>query len=737
MNIENPASKNNLDSLPEIMNSNQNDELISYVRLIRKRIWSIIFLTLVAAILGWSIANSMPNLYRSTSTIVLESNDPNIMKFDNAGKNPFGENIQTQIEIMQSESVVMATIMQLKLWEQEEFDPRKAPTPLFAKFMDWSGIKKLEKPVWDDKLLAKSVYNLFLSKTEIESVTGSRILKVHFTSMDPELTAHIVNTWIKVYLELDKATRFNTANKSNIWVESRAEELQKKVKEAELALQQYREKNSLVNIRGATQSISTKQMEELSPNVISAKVKLTEIETAYKEMKTVKGGDFSSVSWVMSHGNVPDAKSRETSARFKVAELSQQYGYEHPKMIQAKAELAEAKDNLDRQISIAVASLTREYETAKATLRALELSLAQEKGKVQNVNRIEFELEQLERNVEINQQLYDMFLSKGKEIDLTADYVSVIARVIDEARPNYAPFSPNKSKIILASIMLGLFGAIGLALGIEFLDNTVKGPQTTENKLNLPVIASIPKDTTGELTNNYKQFLKNKNSIYGESISRAQTGLLLASLDKTNQVIMICSSMPEEGKTTVAKNLALSLSMSYPTLLIECDLRRPRIGSTLGLPNDAKGIIDFISGQASESECIHSLAESNLRVMPLGSNTNSPLEIFSSERFEAMIKHFSTIYRFVILDTPPVEVVSDAIAIAKIVPQTLFILRAEDTTYALARNALKKLERSNTKVIGLIINDVDMDNLQYYYGEYPGYDYKRYVAYYNSENTSS
>lgn len=737
MNIENTTSSNNLNSLPEIMSTSQNDELISYVRLIRKRIWSIIFLTVLAAIVGWSIANSMPNMYRSTSTIVLESNDPKIMKFDNAGQNPFGENIQTQIEIMKSESVVMATIMQLKLWEQEEFDPRKAPPSLFAKIMDWAGIKKLEKPVWDDKLLAKSVYNAFLSRTDIESVTGSRILKVNFISLDPELAAHVVNTWIKVYLELDKASRFNTANKSNIWVEDRAEELQEKVKEAEIALQQYREKNSLVSIGGATQSISTKQMEELSPNVISAKVKLTEIETAYNEMKRVKGGDLSSVSWVMSHGAVPDAKSRETSARFKVAELAQQYGYEHPKMMQAKAELAEAKDNLDRQISIAVASLTREYETAKATLRALESSLAQERGKVQNVNRIEFELEQLERNVEVNQQLYDMFLSKGKEIDLTSDYISVIARVIDAARPVYAPFSPNKSKIILASIMLGLFGAIGLALGIELLDNTVKGSQDAENKLNLPVIASIPTDKTGELTNNYLQFLKNKNSIFGESISRAQTGLLLASLDKTNQVIMICSSMPEEGKTTFARNLALSLSISYPTLLIECDLRRPKVGTSFGLRADAIGITDLLSGQAAESECVHSLAESNLHVLPIGSSTNAPLEIFSSERFESMIKQFSAKYRFVILDTPPVEVVSDALAIAKIVPHVIFILRSRDTTYALARNAIKKLERANTKIIGLIVNDVDMENLQYYYGEYAGYDLKRYVAYYNTENASS
>lgn len=737
MNTENPTSINNQNSLPEIMSAGQNDELISYVRLIRKRIWSIIFLTVVAAILGWSVANSMPNMYRSTSTIVLESNEQNIMKFANAAQNPFGENIQTQMAILKSESVVMATIMQLKLWDQEEFDPRKVPPTIFAKLMDWTGIKKLQKPVWDDKLLGKSVYNAFLSKSDIESVTGSRILKVHFVSLDPELAAHIVNTWIQVYLELDRAARFNSANKSNIWVEDRAEELQEKVKEAELALQQYREKNKLVSIRGATQAISTKQMEELSPNVISAKVKLTEIETAYNEMKSVKNGDYSSVSWVMSHGSVPDAKGRETSARFKVAELSQQYGYEHPRMIQANAELAEAKDNLDRQISIAVASLTREYQTAKATLRALESSLAQERSKVQDVNRIEFELQQLERDVEVNRQLYDMFLSKGKEIDLTSDYVSVIARVIDDARPIYAPFSPNKSKIILASFMLGLFGAIGLALGIEFLDNTVKGPQEAENKLNLPVIASIPTDTAGKFTNDYVQFLKNQNSIFGESISRARTGLLLASLDNTNQVMMICSSMPEEGKTTFAKNLALSLSISYSTLLIECDLRRPKVGTSFGLPADAKGITDLLSGQAPESKCVHSLADSNLRVLPIGSNTNSPLEIFSSERFELMIKHFSAKYRFVILDTPPVEVVSDAIAISKVVPQVIFILRSEDTTYNLARSALKKFERANTKIIGLIINGVDMNKLQNYYGEYPGYDYQRYVAYYNTKKASS
>jgi capsular exopolysaccharide synthesis family protein len=726
MNLQAQASHSEAPAFFDLTPASGDDgDLMSYVRIIRKRLWAIVLLTILAGAVGWTVANGMPTIYSSTATLLIEpspSSQRRSNQLEEGGMvSPFGDNVQTQMEIMRSRSVSLRTVMQLRLWEQPEFDPRRAAGVWQEQLKEKLGFTPKPTPVWTDQQLADAVVAPFLNGIDITPVLGSRLIRVSFTARDPELAALIVNTWIKVYIAEDRAARFEAAQNTTAWVASRAAELRQNVQAAERDLQAFREKNNLVSVQGNTQAVSTRQMEELTPAVVQARVKLTQLETAYNEMVSVKNGDYSAVSWVMSFGTVPDAKARETSARFKVAELSQNYGYEHPRMVQAQAELAESRENLRRQVTVAVASLTREYQTAKATLRSLDTTLSQERSRAQTVNRSEFALGALEREVEATRQLYNMFVARDKELELTADLEKMVARVVDLAQPMYAPVGPKRGKIILAAVLLGLFGSLAIALAIEFLDNTVKGSEDAERKLGMPVLASLPLMKGTTRTSVSLAVLDTAEPLYDEAIRTARTGLLLSAIDEQNHVFMVTSPSPDEGKTTFAMNLAIAMAQNYRTLLIEGDMRRPLLAKVLGLEDGAKGIANFVAVAQPLEHCLHKLRDTELMVMPVGDVPPNPLELLSSKRFARTIAELREQFEYIIIDTPPIEVVSDALAISRVVNGAVVILKAEETTYPLAKSTLQQLARAHVNVLGLVINGLDFAKAQRYYGQYQGY----------------
>jgi len=706
------------------------NDMALYWGVVRKRWWAIALLTMMVGLVSWAVSNTMPLIYRSTATIMIEVENKGSTKIeDGVPVSPFGDNLQTQIEILKSRNVVMQTIEQMRLWEQPEFDPRQAPAAWKTQLQRWLGVTESVPVNWTPELLAEAVFGAFMGRIDTQVVPGSRLVRVSFEAQDADLAAKVANVWVKVYIAEDQESRFRTAQGVTDWVQTRADELQKNVAKSERALQDFREKNNLVSVNGGTQAVSTRQMEELTPRVVEAKVRLTELDTAYKQMQRVTDGDYTTVPWVMSYGTVPDARARETAARFKVAELAQNYGFEHQKMVQAQAELVLAKEHLRRQMAVAAASLTREFETASATLQALNSTLSQERGQSLRVNRSEFQLAQLESEVQANRQLYELFMSRGKQLDVVADIEKSVARVIDQALPGRAPIAPNKPKMILASVLLGLFGSLAMALGIELLNTSIKGSNDAEKKLAYPVISSLPVLNDATRPTGLLEYQKNRDSVFSEAIRTARTSLMLSCLDEDRKVFMITSSSPGEGKTTFVSNLALAMAQSRKTLLIEADMRRPQFAQQFGLRHGSKGLANLVAGTAELAQCLHKVSDtSELVVMPAGDQPSNPLELLMSRRLEKVLEDLSTQFDYILIDTPPIEVVSDALALSRLITGAVYVVKAEETTTTVVKNGLRKLERANVNVLGLLLNQVDFERSKKYYGEYEGYGSSGYKS---------
>jgi capsular exopolysaccharide synthesis family protein len=398
------------------------------------------------------------------------------------------------------------------------------------------------------------------------------------------------------------------------------------------------------------------------------------------------------------------------------------------------------QENLRRQVASVVESVSKEYEIAKANEASLERALARAKAESQDYNRKEFTLARLEREVASNRQLYDLFTQRAKETN-TGDVPSAIARVIDAAMLPKSPVGPNKRNIIGIAMLVALALAVAIALLLEQLDVTVKTSHEVESKLEVKAVGILPRMRMAPAAPIERMFIDENHSPFAEGIRSIRSDLLLSGIDSPQKVVLLTSSLPEEGKTTVACNLAFAFSQIKKTLLVEADMRRPKIARVLGGDEHRPGLSELVAGSVPLDECVFPADNSNLWVLQSGRVPLNPLELISSHRFADVMETLKKAFDVVIIDSPPMQLVSDALVLSQYATSILYVVKADSTPYPLARHGLTQMKRiSEPALIGLgaVLNQLDIDKANKYYGEYRGYGGRYYRRYgYASELPAS
>ena len=723
--LQEPARAAPFLSLRDALSDEQRLELVEYWRSITKRKWAILFLGIAIAIAAGAIAFALPPIYSSTATVMIEPDKSKVVNIEEvySGVGQNREHFQTQVEIVKSREVALKTIQSLKLYDVPEFDPRKASESWQAKLKLALGLTEPRKE-WNDESLAAATLGKYYEELDVQPVRLSQLVKISFSSESPEIAAKVAGTVAQIYIENDREARFKLTQQASKWLLDQVSGLRAKLDASERALQAFREKQGLVNIGGSAQAIDSQQIAKLTEQLVSARVKRAENEGVHAEITQIQkagGGDFSSVAAVMRHPTIIEAKKQEAIAQQKVSELSQRYGFEHPRIVQANAELKTAHQSTLQQMAGVAASLVRDYEVSRSTERQLESILATSRGSVQNVNRKEAQLGILEREVEGNKQLYDLFIGRAKETRVSSDLQTQVARVVDPPLVPTSPVKPKKAQIVLIALALGLLTGVLISVLLDKLDNTLKGSEDAEARLKQPILTSLPL-LVGEDRKGAMQLINAKpDSMFAEAIRTARTGVLLSNIDAPHKIILVTSSVPGEGKTVFAANVALAHSATKKTVLIDADMRRPQISRNMGLPTGAKGLSNLAAGTASLQECIHRLEGTQLDVIPAGDIPPNPTELLLSQRFKDTLKALAETYEVVLLDSPPVELVSDALVVAPLATGVIYVVKAMETPYPLARKGLMRLQRVDATILGVTLNHVDFKRAQKYYGQYSAY----------------
>jgi succinoglycan biosynthesis transport protein ExoP len=700
-------------------------DLVIYWRAIAKRKWAILGLALIITVAAGVIVNLQTPIYRSTATLLVEQNKTRVAPTEEvyAGTGDSREHFQTQVEILKSRALAAKLVEKLDLTKHRDFDPRQREASLWDQVKAQLGFAG-DTQQWTEEALHSAAISGVMGRMSVEPIRLSQLIRVHFESSDPLIAAEMANAVAETYIEADMDARDSMNMRASEWLGGRLEGLKRNLEESERALQEYRERARMIETKGLAQSGAARQIDDQMTRLVAARQRRFAAENAYNQIKDAKG-QLDVLPVVMRNPLVQRLKEAESEAEKKVVELSNKYGPEHQRMIQAQAELKQARDNTRREVDTVVASLVNEYELTRANEKALESGVGTAKGAVQSINRKEFELASLERAVATNRQIYELFLNRFRETRASRDPQSnAVARVSDEARPAQYPIKPKKEQIVSIAFVLGLLMGALAALLMERLDNTLKSADDVEEKLGQPMLTSLPllQGEQAKLVGRY--FLHDPRSVFSEAIRTARTGVLLSSADTPRVSVLVTSSVPSEGKTAVAVNLALAQAQGKRVLLIDADLRRPSVASALGLDAKAPGLTNLISGSATFAECLQRVEGTSLYAISTGPVPVNPLELILSKRFELLIKALAATCDVLVIDSPPVHLVSDALVLSKMVTGVMFVVKADSTPYPLARRCIRALEEVEAKLFGITLNQLDFKKAERYYGAYTGSYYK-------------
>ncbi|HSH41806.1 MAG TPA: polysaccharide biosynthesis tyrosine autokinase [Arenicellales bacterium] len=667
--------------------------VLKYLRLVLRYKWSILALALVGLVIGvLQAANAVP-IYRAQATVAIGPDYSNAVP---------GQNLnlyyavswrfyETQYEMIRSRAVAERVVDKLGLAHRRDVNkPETESTGFIAMVRDALGMQEASGEGESDADVALDIQSpeqLEKRKSSLAamirngvSVSGSdqsQIAAIRFESPDPQLAAEVANAVVDAYIELGLEARLDRTQRTSAWLTERLEDLRRKVAESEDRLQAFQQREGLVD---------SESMEEIS----SAKLQFLNDEVV-RTQKTV-------------------------------AELSKRYGPKHPKMINAKAEMESALARLDE------ASRSIVLDTSK-----------------------QFELSKLEREVAANRQLYESFLEKFEESDMSSRYTITNAQIVDAATVPGSPVRPDKNKFIMQWGFIGLFCGVLLSLFREQLHNTFRTNEDIEQKLALPVLGVVPllagkggrfdkgrkrrkarDNDTGAMPE--RHFLEDSKSAFSESINHVRTGIAYSDVDNPPHTIVITSSVQGEGKTTLASNLALSFAHLGRTLLIDADLRKPRV-EQITTAEAQGGLVEYVAGIRSLQECVVQDPEcSSLYILKGGTIPPNPLELLSSQTLARTIASLKKKFSHIIIDTAPILPVSDAIVLGHIADSLLLVVQAERTTIKMARDALKRLDTAAIRPMGVVLTQVHVRRSAYYYdGKYQYY----YGGYYRSPGEAS
>src|SRR5947207_3223426 len=420
------------------------------------------------------------------------------------------------------------------------------------------------------------------------------------------------------------------------------------------------------------------------------------------------------------------AQTRQATAQQTVAELEKRYGASHPKMIAAQSELAQATENLNNQARSVTEGIRKRYEAAKSEEAAIVAALNRAGQQYQQVGRKESKLESLQRTVDTNRQLYDLFLKRLSETSATGDLANARARIVQHAVVPRLPAEPNKRRIVSVAVLLTLLFGVGVAFLLASLDNTVKSSRDVEEKLKRPLLGIEPllgsEALRAACTLGKSDETRETDPRFAEAMRTIRTAISLDSLDKPHKIILVTSSIGNEGKSIFALNLAVTFGRGERTLLLDGDLRRPSVGKMLGLPRDAPGLSELLTNRAQLSAIVIGTGVNDLHAISTGFIPPDPLQILSSSRMASALKVLAHSFSRIVIDCPPILPVSDAAVLSKYAHCVLYVVKSDTTKVPQIRNDLALLERVGAPIMGIVLTQFDVRKAE----KYGDYDYGSY-----------
>lgn len=720
--------------MPSVQNPQINEasvfddfDLREFWRTILRRRWLVFPVFAAVVLLSVVVTLRQTKIYDATCTIIIDLNAPRILDKDqvqdvvDTGTGGYWysrEYYETQYKVISSRAVAQRVADHLALGKNAAF----------------LGLRGEQRTALETGKIHPDPVRVLQRSLRVEPVKDSRVVRIRYEDPDPQLAATIANAFADAYIAESLAVKSNTTQNASVWLEQQLAGLEKKLDASARALFEFKRDHDIVATSWEDrQSMAAQRLTAVNEALTKVRVRKAELQArtqAFGDLSAkVTTGDvpLEDISALSEFDTIQATKLRYLEARSECADLRVKYLEDHPKLEACDKKRSLAHQSLQDELKSALRSVQREFAEVQATEKNLLQLLNETKTDALNLNQYEREYVELKRTNDNNQRLYELVLKRLKDTGVTGMLQVSNVRVLDRARPAGRPLRPKPVRNTALAVFLGLLAGVGLAFLAEKMDTSIVSQEQVEEVLGLSflgIIPRIPQTKDGALAELVVHHLPK--SATAECLRAVRTNLLFMSPEKPLRTILVTSSGPQEGKTTTAASLAITMSGSgNKVLLVDGDMRRPRVHRIFGLPNTV-GLSALILGEVGLADAVRPSGIPQLDVLPCGPIPPNPAELLHTAAFRRILEEVGTRYDRVIIDSPPVGVVADAVVVSTLVDGALVVLKAGATSRDLAAQGVKQLRDVNARVFGAVLNNLDLDDQRYgqysYYYQYGSYE---------------
>ncbi len=689
------------------------------------------------------IAFRMTPLYTAETLIMVEHRKNTVLNFEGvvSDMTPDISALQSEVAILKSPAFAEKVVAKLKLMNDPEFNSALRPPPpgwlAALNPRNWipdswkSGGTVPLSPEEVERNQMTSVVNAVLDNTSVRPQGRSYVIAVSFDSEDPRKASLIANTMADLYLVDQLDEKFKASKRATQWLEERLADLRKEAQTTGDAVEKYRTEHGLTTSSNNESTVVGQQLSQLNTDYILARTKRQEAETKLRDVTAMANSPrgASAVGDVLGSPLIQALREREVDLQRQIADATNRYGAKHPMLQALQSQLRDLQSQIKADVGKIVSNLSNEVELAKGREQALKASLDQAEAKQNQQQQATVGLRTLERDASTAQAMYESLLTRSQQIAAQTDMRQPDARVVSEAAIPLDPSQPNRKLILLLALVAS--GTLGVLLAMlrERADGGFRSPHQFELATGVRSLGIVPR--IPRFGGSPAAYVVDKPiSAFAESMQNLRTSLLLANPDGRHRVILFSSSVPGEGKSSVAAAFARTCANAgQRTILVDCDLRRKSLHEMLGLSNN-RGLSEVLAGTAALEDAIQIDPRTGLHVIVAGHGPSLPQDALGSSAMHQLLSRLSVNYDRIVLDSPPVLAVSEGKLLAALADQTVFIVRWGMTKRGTAMAGLKEVIEAGGDVVGVLFSQVDTRrHAQYEFpdsGRYHGY--RRYYA---------
>jgi len=697
------------------------------VAVLRKRLWILVLSAVLGVSYGIYRATSQPRLFTASSTVQVRNGSSNAYRLDS--NSYYGDDsltrMNTEIAILQSDTLLTTVARDMNLANNPDFFGVSGPLP---------------KMSIDDPNVRAGVLGTLRGALQIVLVPRTQLMRISYSSLNAKLSADIVNQLVAAYIQRSFQTPEKQTKMVSDWLSGQLDTLKHEVERSQQQMMDLQRQLGVIGYDSGNHNELQASLEELLTAENSAKIQRITAESRYQMVRNMDPATIES-SIEMTPGTAP---GEFTSLRALIAADKAQYahltadspgglGPNNPTILALKNRIDELTRELGEEQNRVITQAREHYLAAKAAEDSTHRELEARKEEAYKQGDDKVRLSILQREYEQNRALYDGLQQRLETAKVEAGLDALEVDTVDEAVPPVSPSLRANGYIIATTTIFFLLGGIVITFIVEALDTRVHGVPQMEALMQMPSLALIPraKRTGAEVPAGTTTAQRNiavlnePKSQFTEAFRSLQTSLLLSPAGRPPKFILFTSATPSEGKTTAATNLAAVMAQGESrVLLIDADLRRPSIHHRFGIPGRA-GLSTVLAGTSQLQDAIHNLPElPHLDVLPSGPVPPFPTEMLGSEAMRRMLVQFAETYDYVIIDSPPVLSVTDAIILGRMVDAVVLVIRHGRANRSVLRRAYDLLRRSGAPLAGLVLNAVDLSSPEYYgYYGYTGYSY--------------